>query len=303
MKYCLHLLILIITLFLSLKAEAGVSEWIDFELENGHIKIPVTVMGVQGYAILDTGSKLNVINSNFSSHKKALLGRGKSFNVQGVYESEIKSSYNNVPVNLFGMDITLDNLVEANIGNSKNQLLIGAGFFKQFVVQLDYPQKKMRLIDHNSIDMKKISNIRMQLDSKSNMPIVKVELNNETSVWLMLDTGNNGGILIKRATALEYKWLERYETKHSLSTGINGMAVNDNFNMPIVKFGPYELENVDVSVPEKNKSKNISQKLRNKSMYTDFKAKNVKGILGYDILKHFVITLDYNNGRMHIFAP
>jgi hypothetical protein len=30
---------------------------------------------------------------------------------------------------------------------------------------------------------------------------------------------------------------------------------------------------------------------------------DIKGLLGYDVLRHFIATLDYQGGHMHIVAP
>ncbi len=65
------------------------------------------------------------------------------------------------------------------------------GFFEKFIVQLDYPNKKMRLMTRDAIDIRKVENVRMESDKGSGFPIVWVRLNDEISDWLILDTGSN----------------------------------------------------------------------------------------------------------------
>jgi hypothetical protein len=165
---------------------------------------------------------------------------GTKIKVQGVYDTKTRITYNNVPVNLLDADFSLDNVVESFIGHHSNQLLLGAGFFSNFVVQLDYPKRKIRLITHDAIDMQKIANVKMQFDQYSRQPIVNVRLNNEKSVWLVPDTGNSGGLMLKRTTAKHFDWLSKFEIKSRISNGINAAGIHQVFHLPVIKIGPYE---------------------------------------------------------------
>jgi predicted aspartyl protease len=298
---CLRFLYLSFLCFFSPLSFSGVTEWIDFKLVDGHVKIPVVVSGIYGYAILDTGAQINSINSAFMQKNGLEFSTGTKIKVQGVYDTETRKAYNNVLVNLLGADFSLDNVVESFIGHHNNQLLLGAGFFNNFVVQLDYPKKKIRLITHDSIDMQKLANVKMQFDKYSRQLIVNVRLNNEKSVWLVLDTGNSGGLMLKRSTAQHFDWLSKFEIKSGISNGINASGIHEVFRLPVIKIGPYELENVLTSVPGKNQSANLSSQGR--QLGSRIKGRSIKGLLGYDVLKHFIVTLDYKGGRMHIVAP
>jgi len=44
---------------------------------------------------------------------------------------------------------------------------------------------------NDAIDMQKLANVKMYIDKYSQQLIVNVQLNNEKSVWLVLDTGNS----------------------------------------------------------------------------------------------------------------
>ncbi|MBA6328873.1 aspartyl protease family protein [Colwellia sp. MB02u-6] len=275
---CLRFLCLSFLCFFSLLSFSGVTEWIDFKLVDGHVKIPVIVSGIDGYAILDTGAQVNSINSAFMQKNGLEFSTGRKVKVQGVYDTKTRKTYNNVPVNL-----------------------LGAGFFSKFVVQLDYPKKKIRLINHDAINLQKLANVKMQFDKYSRQPIVNVRLNNENTVWLVLDTGNSGGLMLKRTTVQHFDWLSKFEIKDGISNGVNASGIHQVFRLPVIKIGPYELENVLTNVPGKNQSANLSSQGR--QLGSRMKGKNIKGLLGYDVLKHFIVTLDYQGGHMHIVAP
>lgn len=294
----IFLFILIIT---SCSTYAGVTPWLDFELDNGHIKIPVTVSGIEAKAILDSGSQVNAINQSFINKNKLKYVSGQKIIIKGVYGQEKKPTYNNVPTELFGTQFDLDSLVSMRLGKASNALLIGAGFFDKFIVQIDYPNKKMRLLTRDAVDLKKLKNIQMKAHKGTGMPIVKVNLNNEKNVWLLLDTGNSGGLFLKRSIATGSGWLEKFSVEGSVAMGANTFGINETFHLPSLKFGPFELENILTSVPaEGQKTQSFSS---SSSSLSRIKGKNIKGLLGYDILKHFLITLDYKGGRMHIGLP
>lgn len=47
----------------------------------------------------------------------------------------------------------------------------------------------------------------------SGVPIVKIRLNNEEDVWLLLDTGNSGGVMLERSVAIANDWLATFRLK------------------------------------------------------------------------------------------
>ena len=297
----MKLLIVLGLLFYSVKSVAGATEWIDFTLENGHVKIPVVVADIDGYALLDTGAQLNAINPRFISKHQLSFDKGKKVRVKGIYGIEDKTSYNNVPTSFFGITTELDNLTEVNLGFHTTSLLFGAGFFQQFVMQLDYPNQKMRLITHDAIKLREIENIKMQTQKGSGMPIIEVGLQDGETVWLLLDTGNNGGVVIDRKVARKMGWLNSLDTEASISIGANTLATTESFRIPSLKFGPYELENVLVSIPAEGQIAYLESQYE--ATGSRIKGRKVQGLIGYDVLKHFLITLDYKNGHAHIGLP
>jgi hypothetical protein len=297
----MKLLIALCLTVLSFCSHAAVTPWLDFHLENGHIKVPATVSGIPSKILLDTGAQVNGINPHFINKNKLDLDKGGKTRIKGVYGTENKTTYHNVPINFFGMDTEVDDAVEINLGFHDNALLFGAGFFRQFVIQLDYPNQKMRLITHDSVNLNDTENIKMLKQRGSGMPIVEVMLSNEKSIWLVLDTGNNGGMVVKRSVAQSMGWLDEIERESGISTGVNTSGMTESFRIPWLKFGPFEMENVLVSIPAKGESANLESQY--KTTGTHIRGKKVQGLIGYDVLKHFLITIDYKSGHAHIGLP
>lgn len=78
---------------------ANTTAWMDFELASDHVKIPVVIAGIEGYAILDTGAQINSINTAFIKKHKLKFDHGKEINVKGVYDTQRRLTYNNVLTN------------------------------------------------------------------------------------------------------------------------------------------------------------------------------------------------------------
>ena len=72
-------------------------------------------------------------------------------------------------------------------------------------------------------------------------------------------------------------------------------GLQDSFTLSEMSFGPFVLENISISVPAEGQNENFST--------TYGYGKSIKGILGYDVLKHFVLTIDYKTGYMHVGLP
>ncbi|MBB1437602.1 aspartyl protease family protein [Shewanella sp. SG41-4] len=296
----LRLLTLVSAVLFSFHSFA-VTNWVNFEVINGHINLPVTIKGIEGRAILDSGSQLNAINISFINKNGFEFSKGSKINVKGVYGTEIQQLYNNVQANLFGADIELDELVGLRLGHHEVQLLLGAGLLEKFIFQIDYPNNRLRLFERDSLDLAKLENIEMQMDRGTGQPIVKVELNGEKNAWLILDTGNNGGLFLKRTLATDSNWLSQYGAQSGTGFGVNNVATIDNFRLPEVKFGPFTIENVQASVPAEGQNESITG--QDRSGLSRIKGKNIKCLVGYDILKHFVLTIDYKSGHMHVGLP
>lgn len=288
-------------MLLTTPSDAAVSKWVSIVLENGHVKIPVTVSGIETFAILDTGAQINGINYAFvKKHNLKLKGSNK-IRLKGLYEEEIKTGFNNIPITLFGFETELNEAVEISLGRHTTGILIGAGFFSKFIVQLDYPNQRMRIITRDSLNLKGIENIQVKRQRGTGQPLVKVSFGEgSTPFWALLDTGNNGGLLIERGLANKQGLLEKI-TNTSISAGVNGMRTIESVRVDEFVFGPYVLENVLVGIPAEGQTSNIEDQ----KSFTGTRIKSVKqkGVLGYDILKHFVLTLDYHSGNAHIAAP
>lgn len=291
------------TLLACVSAQAVVSEWVDIHVDNGNLWLDTKVGGVPGYSMIDSGAQLNGINNNFLTASGQTYPRGRAITIVGVVGREKRRTYESIPVELFGNEINFKGLVDLNFGDADQQLIIGAPLLKLYVFQFDYPNKRMRIITRDSIDLKKQKNVKSKLDLKTGDPIVQVRLNDEKNLWVLLDTGNNGGVLMQRSTAKKGGWLKKYPTKTTEIQGAITSGQIEQFNLPTFKIGDFELNNVIVSVPADGRGFGLFEEEARTGSRIKTSRSQYQGILGYDVLKHFIVTIDYKSGHVHLEVP
>ena len=274
--------------------------WLPFVLTNGVVLVEIEVSGQAATAMIDSGAEFNGISGSFVDAHKDSLNYGGRILVQGVIGEEEVAVVTGFSAKLSGYDFKLTDLVPIQL--SEPLLLLGQPFLNNFIVQFDYPNQRMRLLPHAAVDMKKVANVELKKSRGRNLPVIKVDIAKGEGIWLTLDTGNAGGLLVSRQLAEEQHWLNNLPSvKHQVS-GVVADGQAETFQIPYLKIGPYELEDVIVTVPADGQKMNLSDKTSRTSAGVQ-KGINAKGLLGYDILKHFVLTLDTKNWRAHIAAP
>ncbi|MEC8059772.1 MAG: aspartyl protease family protein, partial [Pseudomonadota bacterium] len=130
----------------------------------------------------------------------------------------------------------------------------------------------------------------------------KVRLNDEHNTWLMVDTGATGSTLLDRGIATKRGWLNKFPNEVVLGRGVISVGQLERFRLPSLKIGDFEIADTLVSVPAAGQKLELFRKeTRTGSNLKRIRSKS-KGILGYDVLKHFVVTIDYRIGKVHL-AP
>ena len=290
------------TVFLAISMDAGaaVSNWVPFDNEGGHVSIPITINGVEARAILDSGATNSGVSVPFLEQHDIDFQLGQQITVSGIGQKYNTNFINGLEFGMFGASFEINGMVPFDIQGA--EALIGLKFFENFILQIDYPNSQLRIITHDSLNLKKIANVNMKKGAGSSQPIVKVDMNGEANLWLTLDTGNNSGILVPRRTASRYGWLEKYGTAQAQVSGINNSMDAEHFSLPELTIGPVVLENVMVIVPGEGEVSSVGQEVSAKTG-TRLKETSSDGILGYDVLKHFIVTIDYKRSFLHLAVP
>ncbi len=281
-------------------AHAGATEWMEIRIVDGLMLVESSVAGIPGYSVIDTGATLEGINGAFLEAQGLEYKKDRKLTVVGVHGKEERSSYRAVEAEVFGSPIKFTRLVDLDLGPPEYQLLLGSNFLESYIFQFDYTNARMRLITKDSVDLKKIRNIETKLDSNSNSLLVRVGLDEKNEAWLQMDTGSNGGIMVDRPLASRLGWIDTYPKVDGVSSGAVSSSAMEYFRVPLITVGPFELENVLVSIPATGEDLEVFE--RTTEIGTRIANRRAAaGLLGYEILQHFVVTVDYDRGYVHFY--
>ena len=280
----------------SFGSSASTSEWIKFEVINGKLVVPAEIEGIEVKAVLDTGSENHFVSSSFLSRHPISDRKGQAESFQDRSIEKKKFRYNQVQLDIFGFKNKLDTMIPTEV--SEGDIVLGSGFFYNFVMQFDFPNKRLRFLERSSVNLKQVENIEMRTHRQSELPIVKVKLNNQKSVWAIISTGLQQGFLLDRLVIEGQNWDTPRDIKSINITQANGDQSYDLMTLDKVEFGPFNID--DVSTAYSKKDEKFS--LVDNSAFTgsNMKGMDVKGLVGYDVLQHFLITIDFKYGHMHV---
>jgi hypothetical protein len=287
-------LLAILVLCFSTSVSAGVTEFVDFNKEDGLVILEGSLFGKKINVMLDTASELNYISMDLVNQfvDKTELRLDGYITPKGVDERSRIDTYSDIPLELFG--IKLPQMKVPTTEAHENTIILGSGFFKQFIMQIDYPKSKIRLLTHDAIDMKQYANVEMSRAKGTVFPAVALDVNG-VKTWVTVDTGDTNPIVLKRSYVNDKGWLTGDLTPKTVTLD-DKQEPMEKINLKQVTFGPFELADIPALVPVENSSSQIGKRSRSKRD----SGRQVRGVMGSQILSNFNIILDYKNYLMYI---
>jgi|GEM_PF-1843480 len=283
------------------EAESGIADeqgWIRFDNSRGWIEFTVRVNGVPARAMLDSGASSNAISRRLVERAGVSLNMTNQVRVRGVYGQR------NVPVSgefelRFG-SATVPMRGALVLPGSSPDLILGVGLFQASVVQIDYPNKRIRFLNRDAVDFK--GNIRVRTQG-GRSPQVATELKGRR-VWMLLDTGNSGSTLIK-SSLVRRMGLDQYQVDQPGRTGFGAVASGRSrlLHIPDFQLGPFPFETLLASYIEEGgrdgfegRQSGYGSRIRQDNAPYD-------GILGSEVLKNFIVTADLRRREVHFALP
>ena len=279
---------------------AQTSEWIPIKIDNGKILVNTTFAGIDGYSVIDTGSNWSAINTRFLEKHRIDLNATGETQVSGFFQSKQRPFYTNIPATVFGTPTRFAYLGEVTLTSDTTQLLIGGDLLKQNIFQFDYPNQRMRWLTRDSLDLKTISNVPSKVDKHSQRVIAKVNLNNQQDLWVTVDTGAASGLWIDRSLAAKRGWLKKHHATSARARGANAEGNIEQFRLPTVNIDEFETNNTLVSVTAADQPNQLFERSTRPGSKMQRPKGKSRGLLGWDALKHFVLTIDYRIGKIHL---
>ena len=273
---------------------------IDFKSASNLIIIPVTINESDTLNfILDTGVRFPII-TELPFVNKLNLNYLMPVQVKGLGEGQELTAYrsgnNTMKLNgLTARNQEVQMIIDENFQISHMlgipvHGLIGFNLFKDYIVKIDYPNEKITLYKpeyYKYRDRRK--DIILPLHLEGNKPFVRTSIvtdeMEEVPVKLLVDTGASDAIWLSEKSDDRID-LPQNHIETFLGKGLSGDVFGAKGRLDGIWVGPLILPKPIVSFPNSDLiDQLISSNDRN-------------GTIGAEILRRFVITLDYRNSRL-----
>jgi len=270
-----------------------------FTLVNNLVVVKADINGKELSFILDSGVKRTML-FNLKFADSLVLNNVEKLKIRGLGEGNpinaIKSKGNlfdmdgivNPDMNLF---VITDNLFDlsAKMGVDIHGI-IGGDLLKDFVVKINYAQKKLTFYKPGTFDYSKCKNCEsFPLDFYNSKPFINVKIENdlgkEIAVKLLIDSGGGDALWLFPHSNPDIVISDRYFDDF-LGKGLNGNIFGKKSRIKKLKIGSFEFEDASVSYPDST------------SMVKMHSNKDRNGTLGAGILKRFLVIMDYPNRKI-----
>ncbi|PCH78388.1 MAG: hypothetical protein COB98_00355 [Flavobacteriaceae bacterium] len=275
---------------------------LSFIHKNNLIIIPVKVNGKELNFILDTGVSRTIL---FSLNEIDSLGlkRVKKVKIRGLGSKDpvnaLLSQNNKIQLQnivslhqnlLFILDSDFD--LSAKLGLTIHGI-IGYELLKDFVVSIDYSNKKITFYRHAEFRTRKIKNYeKLPLTFYNNKPYVHVniklkEQDDPLLVKLLIDSGGSEGLWLFKDSNPFIIAPEHYFHDY-LGEGLSGVIMGKRAKIYSVFMGDYELKQPTVAYPDSS------------AIVIARKQLDRNGSVGGMILSRFKLVLDYKNETLYL---
>lgn len=213
--------LLLLATILVARSESSPAPEIPFVFTNGLLWVQVTVPGSKEplHFLLDSGAAVSVVN--LSTAKRLGLKLGSPVRVSGVgstsrgyWPQRLEASAAKIALPIQYLAVDLARLSAAC--NCCVDGLLGADFFRDRAVQIDFAEQKIRLLPSKSVPD---SGLVVKLKSSRNALLAPVSVNGSATKWVRVDTGCASALQWVDAAAPEKRW------NSSVSIGLAELSI------------------------------------------------------------------------------
>lgn len=269
---------------------------IKFKLINNLMIVPVEVNGVELSFILDTGvSKPIIFNLLHGTDTLKIKNTEKIF-LRGLGEGEpieaLKSRDNIFKIGdavslnqdlyaIFGLNINFASRLGVPIHG-----IIGLDVFRDFVVEINYIHKNIKLFNPDTYKYKKCTKCeQFNLEFYNNKPYLNAEVslnNKRIPLKLLIDSGGSDSLWLFEDDSLGITSGDNY-FRDFLGHGLSGSVYGKRGRADTFFLKSFKLKEANVAFPDST------------SIFFAKKVENRNGSIAGNILKRFNIIMDYRN--------
>jgi hypothetical protein len=277
----------------------GKSDKVYFKFVNNLIVIPVTVNGASLSFLLDTGVSRPIIFNFFNLKDKLAIHKTERIHIQGLGNEKpievLRSSNNTVIIGeAINRNQDLFAIVDASINFAPSlgipiHGIIGYDVFKDFIVEVNYSRKFIKLYNPKTYSPKLSKKWRASsLKFYNKKPIIEANVTvneREVPVNLLIDTGGSDALWLFEDSS---PWLPipKQNFNDFLGKGLSGSIFGKRAVLESFRLSDFQLHKVNVAFPDASSiNKTNIHGLRNGSL------------LG-DVLHRFNWVFDYRSQKV-----
>jgi predicted aspartyl protease len=271
------------------KAEVAPAQ-VPFQLHRGHVMVPAQITNAPPLSLLlDTGYSMTMLHPEHVA-SLGLPRTGRRITIVGIAGEEQTDVFEG-PVIAFGEATWKPRRVAALSSSSPSRRrrdgILGSGFFRRFVVEIDSRNQQLRLHEPGTFTYAgpgEVLPLRFSGDTPVVEATVRLPDQSETKARFEIDTGCDGSICVGR----HFVEAHRLEPTNNLSggrgnrVGVGGSTRTHDSHLPRIRLG-----NLTVERPE------ASLFLAGSPVDPP-----MAGHLGWDLLRKFKVIFDYSRSRM-----
>jgi hypothetical protein len=272
-------------------AKPWVTAWFPFEIVHNSISVPIKIAGTETRAMFDTGSEVAFVDREFAEAHGVLVADGFRAKVVGAHSSKSVPLAREVPIELFGASVRLRNVPAGPLGRlGEAKIIVGLDVLRAFVLQIDYANSRIRFASRDAVNLDTAANVEMRRIRGKGLLAVRAKLDGDP-VWLMLDTGMSGPMQLTSRLMESRGWQKLGEAP---SLDVHGtQRVEPIYRVPLLELGPYDLHGVSAVAGRRlDKPQELVAR--------DDRGVRATGILGAEVLRKFLVTLDLKERRLHL---
>jgi hypothetical protein len=272
---------------------------ISFKLINNLIIIPVKINGVELSFLLDTGVSKPIIFNFFNLNEELLINDAERIYLRGLGEGDtveaLKSKNNIFKI---GKAINVNQDLYAIFDPALNFTprlgvpvhgIIGYDLFKDFVIEINYTHKYIKLHNPKTYKPEKCRNCgSLNISFYNNKPYINAALgidNQNVPVKLLVDTGGSDALWLFEDKEHQIDVPKKYFNDF-LGLGLSGNVYGKRSRIDNFYISNFDIKNVNVAFPD------------TLSIAHAKKIKDRNGSVSGEILKRFNMVFDYQKARI-----
>lgn len=271
--------------------------WIPLASERGELTIEITVNGEPAEVLLDSGAQLNAVSTRYAERAGIEPNVHQRVRVTGMFgEREVYRSQT-FKMDVGGAMVPMTGMTM--LPNLRHDMIFGQAFFELLTVQIDYPGNRIRFLPSDAVKFEPNVDFRW---SRDDQPLVRTNVNGRKT-WMLLDTGNSGLCILTRDHVRRHDFDEFQVEEASLrGRGINTSGDMNLLLLDSLELGPFRFRDF-IAAYASQRNDGLDGRRQRRLSRIKRATSHYDGILGYEVMRNFVVTMDMANKRVHMGIP